>query len=114
MNPPMAYTIEMVFIETSVFTKAVDALLSQEEFCALQNELLVDPESGALIRASGGIRKLRFGLSGRGKRGGVRVIYYLRSNAGEIYLILIYPKNEKDDLSANELKVLRAYVEELK
>ena len=66
----------MEFIETPTFTRLVTALLSDEEYRALQNELLEDPERGDLIQGGGGIRKLRFALRGRGKRGGVRVIYY--------------------------------------
>ena len=66
----------MEFIETPTFTRLVTALLSDEEYRALQNELLEDPERGVLIQGGGGIRKLRFAARGHGKRGGVRVIYY--------------------------------------
>lgn len=66
----------MRFVETFVFTAVVTALLSAEEYRQLQLALLIRPEQGALIRGSGGLRKLRWGVRGRGKRGGVRVIYY--------------------------------------
>jgi len=66
----------MRFVETPVFTAVVTALLSAEEYRELQLALLIRPEQGVLIRGSGGLRKLRWGVRGRGKRGGVRVIYY--------------------------------------
>jgi len=71
----------MRFVETPVFTRAVTSLLSDEEYRQLQLALLIRPEQGALIRGSGGLQKLRWGAQGRGKRGGVRVIYYW--HAGE-------------------------------
>ena len=66
----------MRFVETPVFTASVTLLLSDEEYRQLQLALLIRPEQGVLIRGSGGLRKLRWGARGRGKRGGVRVIYY--------------------------------------
>jgi hypothetical protein len=66
----------MVFIETSIFTRQVMALLDDEEYRALQNTLLLDPEHGALIQGGGGLRKMRHAAQGRGKSGGVRAIYY--------------------------------------
>ena len=102
----------MQFIETSVFTKALHALLSDDEYCELQNLFLHDPTLGDVIRGGGGIRKMRFGIEGRGKSGGVRVIYFWLSADDEIYMLLIYPKSKKDTLSADEVAVLRALVKE--
>ena len=102
----------MLFIETSTFTRLLLALLSDEEYRALQNALLADPERGDLIQG-GGIRKLRHGRRGSGKRGGVRVIYYWRKAQDEIYFLLIYPKGKKDDLSAHETALLRELVKGL-
>lgn len=102
----------MQFIETSVFTKALHALLSDDEYRELQNLLLHDPTLGDVIRGGGGIRKMRFGIEGRGKSGGVRVIYFWLSADDEIYMLLIYPKSKKDTLSADEVAVLRALVKE--
>jgi hypothetical protein len=65
----------MRFVETPVFTTAVTSLLSDEEYRQLQIALLIRPAQGALIRGSGGLRKLRWGARGRGKRGGVRIVY---------------------------------------
>jgi mRNA-degrading endonuclease RelE of RelBE toxin-antitoxin system len=76
-HPPMAYKITaMEFIETATFTKMVNTLLTDEEYRGLQNELVEDPQRGDLIKGGGGIRKLRHAVQGRGKSGGVRVIYY--------------------------------------
>ena len=66
----------MVIIETSVFTKQVQTLLTDEEYHQLQAELVRRPEAGAVIPRSGGLRKVRWSMPGRGKRGGARVIYY--------------------------------------
>ena len=103
----------MEFIETSVFTKALNALLTDDEYRLLQNMLWQDPLAGDVVRGGGGIRKIRFGIDGRGKSGGVRVIYYSMPVAEEIYMLLIYPKSKKDSLSAEETAVLRALVKEL-
>jgi mRNA-degrading endonuclease RelE of RelBE toxin-antitoxin system len=65
------------FIETRLFTRIVGDYLSDAEYAALQRTLIDDPNRGPVIRGSGGVRKLRWGQAGRGKRGGIRVIYYL-------------------------------------
>ncbi|WHZ10130.1 MAG: RelE-like translational repressor toxin [Burkholderiaceae bacterium] len=68
--------LPMEFVETPTFTRMVTALLSDDEYREMQNELAEDPERGDLIKGGGGIRKLRHAMQGRGKSGGVRVIYY--------------------------------------
>jgi hypothetical protein len=103
----------MEFIETSVFTKALHTLLDDDEYRQLQNMLWQDPLAGNLVRGGGGVRKIRFGIEGRGKSGGVRIIYYSIPVAEEIYMLLIYPKSKKDSLSAEETAILRALVKEL-
>ncbi|MBA3945033.1 MAG: type II toxin-antitoxin system RelE/ParE family toxin [Herpetosiphonaceae bacterium] len=102
----------MEIIETSIFTRQVKVLLSEEEYRALQLELVQHPESGAIIKGSGGIRKVRWGIGGRGKRGGVRVIYYLALGQNQLLMLLMYPKNVQDDLSEEQLKVLKNIVAE--
>jgi mRNA-degrading endonuclease RelE of RelBE toxin-antitoxin system len=87
----------MRFVETRVFTRQVDLLLSDEEYRALQNALLADPTKGSLMRGTGGLRKLRWSIDQRGKRGGIRVIYYWSVSKETIALLFTYPKNVQDD-----------------
>lgn len=102
----------MVIIETSIFTRQVQKLLSDEEYRHLQMELSNHPDMGAIIPGSGGLRKVRWGLQGRGKRGGVRVIYYWAVTHNRLLMLLIYPKNVQDNLSPDQLKVLKNIVED--
>ena len=102
----------MRFVETPVFTAAVTSLLSDEEYRQLELALLIRPEQGVLIRGSGGLRKLRWGARGRGKRGGVRVIYYWYPADQFFYMLLIYAKSEQDDLTPAQLRILRRLVKE--
>lgn len=98
----------MVFIETSVFTRQVLELLSDEEYAAFQSYLAVNPLAGEVIEDTGGLRKVRVGAKGRGQRGGARVIYYHVSSVAQIRLLLIYAKGRKDDLTTQEKRVLRS------
>lgn len=100
------------FRESKNFTKRFADLLTDEEYAELQWRLLRFPEDGDVIPNSGGIRKIRYGVKGKGKRGGARVVYYLAIGRGVIFLLDIYAKNEKPDLSAFELKFLKNTVEE--
>jgi mRNA-degrading endonuclease RelE of RelBE toxin-antitoxin system len=97
-------------IETSIFTKQVRAALSDDEYRELQLYLVLQPDAGDLIPGSGGLRKVRWRLTGRGKRGGVRVIYFWKSGAGQLYLLCLYAKSEHSDLTTRELRLLRAMV----
>lgn len=103
----------MEFIETPTFTRLLTALLTDDEYAELQNVLIENPERGDIIKGGGGIRKLRHALPGRGKSGGVRVIYYWLHDDGQIYMLLIYPKSKKDDLTDRETALLREFVKEL-
>jgi hypothetical protein len=100
------------FRETASFTRRVVEYLGDESYAQLQWYLLNRPEAGDLIRASGGIRKVRWAAVGKGKRGGARVIYYLASARGEFFMLDLYAKSEKEDLTPDELKELRKLVEE--
>ncbi|MFT3759338.1 type II toxin-antitoxin system RelE/ParE family toxin [Thauera sp.] len=101
----------MIFIETPVFTKRLRELLDDDSYAEFQRTLADRPDMGDVIEGTGGIRKVRIASSGRGKRGGSRVIYYHFVSAAQIALLLIYPKNQKDDLSSDERKALRYIVE---
>lgn len=73
--------------------------------------MILNPEKGKIIRGSGGLRKIRWGISGRGKSGGVRIIYYRLNNKEIILMLLVYPKNEQDNLTPSQMKILKSIVE---
>lgn len=104
--------IELEFVETRVFTRLVDAFLLPEEFRALQLALSLRPESGALIRGSRGLRKLRWSTTGRGKRGGLRVIDQFDRSRGRIFLLFLYRKTRAETLTAAQLRELRQMLAE--
>ena len=101
----------MVIIETSIFTRQIEKVLDDEEYRALQTLLISRPDAGKVIVGSGGIRKARWAASGRGKRGSARVIYYWAVRRDHILMLLIYQKNEQDDLTPAQLQRLRQIVE---
>ena len=102
----------MLFIETPLLTRIVHDYLSDDEFAALQWGLTLHPESGDIIPGSGGIRKLRWAGSGRGKRGGLRVIYIFRPRQEEVWLLTLYAKNVSDNISASVLKKIKASIDD--
>jgi mRNA-degrading endonuclease RelE of RelBE toxin-antitoxin system len=87
-------------------------LLPDEEYRQLQEALILRPATGALIPHGGGLRKILWGMSGRGKRGGVRVIYYWDTPDETIYMLTVYKKGTQENLTPGQLKVLRHLVEE--
>jgi hypothetical protein len=97
----------MVFIESPVFTKQVQELLTDDAYRDFQQYLATNPEAGDVIQDTGGLRKVRWSVPGGGKRGGVRVVYFHVSAQAHCRMLLIYRKGVKDDLSAAEKKVLR-------
>lgn len=102
----------MVIIETPIFTKQLLSTLSGEEYRLFQATLLERPDAGKIIPGSGGLRKVRWGLEGRGKSGGVRVIYYWFTEGGTILLLFMYPKNVRENLTQDQLKQLKRIIEE--
>lgn len=88
----------VVFIEASAFTKYLRNYLNDNEYRELQNYLIKHPGAGDLIQETGGLRKVRWTALGKGKRSGVRVIYYWQVNEDQIYLLTLYGKNEMSDL----------------
>lgn len=104
--------LPMVFEEFAPFTKRVMDLLNDDDLARVQGLLLARPDAGKVIPKSGGLRKLRVAAKGHGKRGGARMIYYWVVARDRILLLDIYAKNEKEDLSAGELKLLRTLIKE--
>src|SRR5687767_2096423 len=104
----------MVFVESKTFTRLLVRYLDDESYRGLQGHLTERPEAGAVIRGSGGIRKVRWAASGRGKSGGVRVIYYWLTAEDQIFFLTLYGKNEKENLSDADLKVMAKLIEEFK
>ncbi len=102
----------MVIIETSVFTRQVQKLLDDNAYRDFQIALAKRPDMGAVMVGSGGLRKVRWAAQGRGKRGGVRVIYYWAVEKDRLLMLLMYPKSERDNLTREQVKILRKIVEE--
>lgn len=101
------------FIETSVFTKQIKQIATDDELMVLQQELIAQPIKGDLIAGTGGLRKVRMATDGQGKSGSARVIYFLATTE-IIYLLLAYAKNEKDSLTAAEKAELKQLTKLLK
>ena len=99
------------FVETSTFTRLIQEYLSDEDYGLLQQELMRNPEAGAVIRGSGGVRKIRWAAAGRGKRGGYRVIYFVRQMNREFWMLTIYPKNVRDSIPGHVLRQVREEIE---
>jgi hypothetical protein len=95
------------FIETHIFTKLILELLTDDEYRSVQLNLAKRPDQGQIITESGGLRKTRIAAKGKGKSGGARIIYYWVPTSARIYMLLAYPKNQKDDLNAEEVAFLR-------
>ncbi len=102
----------MELIETSTFTRQINALLSDEEYGAFQFRIAANPELGALIRGGGGIRKVRVAVGSRGKSGGARVMYYWAVRKDVILLLYAYPKNRAADLAPKQVLQLAEAVKE--
>ncbi|MBI1748746.1 MAG: transcriptional regulator [Acidobacteria bacterium] len=101
----------MAFIETSIFTKLIYTYLTDDEYLGLQGFMLKYPDAGKIVPGSGGVRKLRWAMTGKGKRGGVRIIYYLKKQDCEIWMLTISGKSEVENIPAH---VLRQIAEEVK
>jgi mRNA-degrading endonuclease RelE of RelBE toxin-antitoxin system len=102
----------MIFIETPVFTKLVEDLLPHDSYVDLQHTLLLRPDTGQVIPGSGGLRKVKWGIELKGKRGGLRVIYYWDRLNENVTMLFIYRKSEREDLTPEQLKFLRRLIKE--
>ena len=107
----MTYNPEVTFVETKLFTKLVQKYLSDDEYSGLQQSLIANPEAGHIIPGSGGVRKLRWSVAARGKRGGIRVIYYLRSRQGQIWMLTVCAKNVSENIPAHVLKKIKEEID---
>jgi len=99
------------FIETKLFSRLVTDYLADDEYALLQEALVENPEQGALVPGSGGVRKMRWGQPGRGKRGGIRLIYYVKSREGVIWMLTIYAKNEEANIPAHVLRKIKEEID---
>ena len=95
------------FVHLPSYLKSAAGLIDDAAQRRIEAALVENPEAGAVMVGTGGVRKLRVATSGRGKRGGARLIYYYRQSKGRIYLILLYPKSRKDNLTAAERNAMR-------
>ncbi|WP_413206989.1 type II toxin-antitoxin system RelE/ParE family toxin [Rhodospirillum sp. A1_3_36] len=103
----------VTIVETRAFIARASAIMADEDREALKSMLATDPECGAVMRGTGGVRKVRVALAGRGKSGGARVVYYYRNGTMPLFLLAIFAKNEKDNLSQAERNDLAALVQVL-
>jgi hypothetical protein len=102
------------FRETHLFTRQITSLLGDDEYARLQGVLVVTPEAGDLIPGTAGLRKLRWSerRRGKGKRGGIRVVYYFVAGDALVYMLLAYSKGERDDLTAVQKRAMMRLISE--
>ena len=102
----------MVILETPTFSRLIDGLMDEDSYRELQNELIGRPDTGKIIQGSGGIRKIRWSASSKGRRGGSRIIYYWAVSEDQIYMLLAYAKNRSADLTQQQIALLRDIVKQ--
>lgn len=102
-------SVKALFVELPAFERHRSSYLDDDQFRHLQLELLVNPERGDVISGTGGLRKMRFAdeRRGKGKRGGLRIVYYWWRHGGQFWLFAIYDKDEMDDLSAADKRLVK-------
>jgi hypothetical protein len=100
-STPLTYIeTTKVFVETPVFTEDATKELLEKELRGVQILLTINPEAGKVVPGCKGLRKLRWGVKGRGKRGGARIIYYWVAKRDQTLLLYLFPKNEIEDLTS--------------
>ena len=102
----------LTIYETPIFVDEAARIWSTEERLEFFAWIAGEPEAGSVIPGSGGCRKIRWSRAGMGKRGGARVIYFCRLEAGELCMLLVYPKAEKDTIPGHILKAIRKEIED--
>jgi hypothetical protein len=95
------------FIELPVFTRYAADYFDDAELADLQRYLVREPKAGDVVPGSGGVRKLRWGRAGMGKRGGLRILYYVQDAKGRIWLLTVYAKSARENIAASTLNLLR-------
>jgi len=95
-----------IFIESSIFERVLPAYLDDDEYSDLQQFLMQSPEAGELVPGSGGVRKVRWSRPGTGKRGGLRIIYFIRYRPNEFWMLTLYAKAKRKNVPAHILKQL--------
>lgn len=103
--------MKSLFVESNIFEKYRELYLNDDEYRLFQADLMVNPKQGDVIQGTGGLRKIRVASKGKGKRGGSRVIYYYLDDKRRFYLLTIYSKNEVTDLTADQKKQLKEFLE---
>jgi hypothetical protein len=100
-------------VETEFYIRQAEQLLTEDEQASVSEMLARDPNCGVVLRGGGGIRKVRIALQGRGKSGGARVIYFFKNETMPVFLLAVFSKNTKENLSAAELNALRRFIDAL-
>ena len=98
-------------IETPVYSKKVEQILSEDERDAFAVYISKNPKAGVVVRGSGGVRKVRWALESGGKSGGIRVMYFNRLEKGEIWLLTLYAKSERSSIPPGELRLLKEVID---
>jgi hypothetical protein len=104
----------MVIIETSIFTKQITNMMTDEEYRLLQESLIIKPDVGTILKGSGGLRKARWKLEGKGKSGGIRYIYYWVNEDDQIIMLFAYSKSEQETLTSKQIGILKLAIERWK
>jgi len=104
----------VLFIEQPIFTRLLVDIVDDDAYRKFQNELAANPEKGPVVKGSGGLRKVRMGLQGRGKRGGARVLYLWFPRHETIVFYLVYTKGEMENIPAAQMKSIKYEVQRIK
>lgn len=113
MSDPDPAAAFLEFVHLPTYVRSAKGVLGDDEQRALEQALVEDPTAGAVVADTGGVRKVRVALAGRGRRGGARVIYFYRAAQGRVYLLLAYAKNQQATLTAAEKRVMRQLTAQL-
>lgn len=101
----------LTVVETQRFIRMVETFWNEADLLEFVDFIAASPDAGTVVPGSGGLRKIRWGHSGRGKRGGVRVIYYNRLTNGEVWLLLVYDKTVQENIPSHVLRKVKEEIE---